>query len=225
MMRLPKLTPRQILIVLHDLVATAAALLLTFFVRFEGAALDARLAELKYLPVFLAYAAAIYLIFGLHRNKWRFTSVPDLYDIFRAIDRAGGFAARARLRAGRAQCLRHVLLRQDHHPALLVLADVLPRRHAYRLPLFPLRAHAAARQDRRRHADADPRPRRRRRGPAARHRERRGQEDLAGRRLVAVARPTAASRSAACRCSATSTTSSAWSPISPAATPSSRASC
>ena len=83
MMRLPKLTPRQILIVLHDLVATAAALLLTFFVRFEGAALDARLAELKYLPVFLAYAAAIYLIFGLHRNKWRFTSVPDLYDIFR----------------------------------------------------------------------------------------------------------------------------------------------
>ena len=81
---MPKLTPRQVLIVLHDLVATAAAIVLTFFVRFEGSALDARLAELKYLPVFLAYAAAVYLIFGLHRNKWRFTSVPDLYDIFRA---------------------------------------------------------------------------------------------------------------------------------------------
>jgi len=80
---LPKLTPRQVLIVLHDLVATAAAIVLTFFVRFEGAALSARLAEFKYLPVFLAYAAAVYLIFGLHRNKWRFTSVPDLYDIFR----------------------------------------------------------------------------------------------------------------------------------------------
>ncbi len=81
---MPKLTPRQILIVLHDLVATAAAIVLTFYVRFEGNALDTRLAELKYLPVFLVYAAAIYLIFGLYRNKWRFTSVPDLYDIFRA---------------------------------------------------------------------------------------------------------------------------------------------
>ncbi len=84
MIRLPKLTPRQVLIVLHDLVATAAAIVLTFYVRFEDNALDVRLAELKYLPVFLAYAAAVYLIFGLHRNKWRFTSVPDLYDIFRA---------------------------------------------------------------------------------------------------------------------------------------------
>jgi O-antigen biosynthesis protein WbqV len=83
-LQLPKLTPRQILIVLHDLVATAAAIVLTFYVRFEGNALDVRLTELKYLPVFLAYAAAVYLIFGLHRNKWRFTSVPDLYDIFRA---------------------------------------------------------------------------------------------------------------------------------------------
>jgi FlaA1/EpsC-like NDP-sugar epimerase len=82
---LPKLTPRQVLIVLHDLVATAAAIVLTFYVRFEGGALDARLAELKYLPVFLVYAASIYLLFGLHRNKWRFTSVPDLYDIFRAV--------------------------------------------------------------------------------------------------------------------------------------------
>jgi len=81
---LPKLTPRQVLIVLHDLVATAAAIVLTFYVRFEGSALDARLAEFKYLPVFLVYAASIYLVFGLHRNKWRFTSVPDLYDIFRA---------------------------------------------------------------------------------------------------------------------------------------------
>jgi len=81
---LPKFTPRQVLIVLHDLVATAAAIVLTFYVRFEGGALDARLPEFKYLPVFLVYAASIYLIFGLHRNKWRFTSVPDLYDIFRA---------------------------------------------------------------------------------------------------------------------------------------------
>src|ERR1035437_10901057 len=85
MTQLLKLTPRQILIVLHDLVATAAAIVLTFVVRFEGESLDTRLPGLKFLPVFLVYAAAVYFIFGLHRNKWRFTSVPDLYEIFRAV--------------------------------------------------------------------------------------------------------------------------------------------
>ena len=80
-----KLTPRQILIILHDLIATAAAVVLTFFMRFEGAALDERLHGLeKFLPFFLAYAALVYFIIGLHRNKWRFTSVPDLYNLFRA---------------------------------------------------------------------------------------------------------------------------------------------
>ena len=85
MTRLPKLTPRQILIVLHDLAVTAAAIVLTFFIRFEGQPLDERLPGLKFLPVFLAYAAAVYFIFNLHRNKWRFTSIPDLYNIFRAV--------------------------------------------------------------------------------------------------------------------------------------------
>ena len=80
-----KLTPRQILIVLHDLAATAAAIVLTFFIRFEGQPLDERLPGLKFLPVFLVYAAAVYFIFNLHRNKWRFTSIPDLYNIFRAV--------------------------------------------------------------------------------------------------------------------------------------------
>ncbi len=80
-----KLTPRQILIILHDLIATAAAVVLTFFMRFEGAALYERLRGLeKFLPVFLIYAAMVYFIIGLHRNKWRFTSVPDLYNLFRA---------------------------------------------------------------------------------------------------------------------------------------------
>ena len=83
MMRLPRLTPRQILIVLHDLAATAAAIVLTFLVRFEDQALDQRLVGLKYLPLFLAYAAVVYFVFDLHRNKWRFTSVPDLFNIFR----------------------------------------------------------------------------------------------------------------------------------------------
>ena len=30
------------------------------------------------------YSAIVYFVIGLHRNKWRFTSVPDLYNLFRA---------------------------------------------------------------------------------------------------------------------------------------------
>jgi O-antigen biosynthesis protein WbqV len=85
MIRPLKLTPRQILIVLHDVFATAAAVIATFFVRFEGAALNERVHGLElFLPFFLLYAAVVFLILGLHRNKWRFTSVPDLYNLFRA---------------------------------------------------------------------------------------------------------------------------------------------
>src|SRR5580765_2220679 len=84
-MKMTRLTPRQILIVLHDLLATAAAIIATFFLRFEGAALDERLHGLaRFLPAFLVYAAVVYFVIGLHRNKWRFTSVPDLYNLFRA---------------------------------------------------------------------------------------------------------------------------------------------
>jgi O-antigen biosynthesis protein WbqV len=85
MMRSPSLTPRQILIVLHDIVMTAAAVALTFVVRFEDQRLYDKLPLLEiFLPIFLVYAAVVYFIFGLHRNKWRFTSVPDLYNIARA---------------------------------------------------------------------------------------------------------------------------------------------
>jgi O-antigen biosynthesis protein WbqV len=85
MIRLPRLTPRQVLIVLHDLLATAAAIGLTFVMRFEGYVLFLKLPGLEiFLPFFLVYAVVVYFIFGLHRNKWRFTSVPDLTNIVRA---------------------------------------------------------------------------------------------------------------------------------------------
>ena len=65
-MRSLKLTPRQILIVLHDLLATAAAIVVTFFMRFEGAELNARLRGLwLFLPFFVIYAATVYFIIGL----------------------------------------------------------------------------------------------------------------------------------------------------------------
>jgi O-antigen biosynthesis protein WbqV len=85
MMAWKKLTSRQILIVLHDLLATFAALVLTFVVRFEDQRLYERITGLELLlPFFVIYAALVYFSFGLHRNKWRFTSIPDLFNIFRA---------------------------------------------------------------------------------------------------------------------------------------------
>ena len=85
MIRLPRLTPRQVLIVLHDLVATAAAIVLTFVVRFDEKLLAPKVHGLEiFVPIFVVYAGIVYFIIGLHRNKWRFTSVPDLYNIFRA---------------------------------------------------------------------------------------------------------------------------------------------
>src|SRR5581483_7692136 len=85
MTNLVRLTPRQILIILHDVLATAAAIVATFYLRFENGALDERLNGLvKFLPAFLVYATVVYLVIALHRNKWRFTSVPDLYNLFRA---------------------------------------------------------------------------------------------------------------------------------------------
>jgi len=85
MIRIPKLTSRQVLIVLHDLLATMAAIVVTFLMRFEGTALTERLRGLeRFLPFFLVYATVVYFILGLHRNKWRFTSIPDLYNLFRA---------------------------------------------------------------------------------------------------------------------------------------------
>jgi O-antigen biosynthesis protein WbqV len=80
-----RLTPRQWLIVLHDLAVTAAAILATFLIRFEGALLEDRLPGLFYLlPPFVLFAGFVYFAFGLYKAKWRFASVPDLVNIFRA---------------------------------------------------------------------------------------------------------------------------------------------
>ena len=85
MLRLPRLTGRQVLIVLHDLAMTAAALVGTFFVRFEGAELAWRIDKLAMLlPAVVVYAACVYFAFGLYKAKWRFASLPDLMNILRA---------------------------------------------------------------------------------------------------------------------------------------------
>lgn len=71
--------------VVHDLVATALAVLLTFWFRFTGAQLDERLHALPLLlPPFLLLAGLVYARLRLYRTKWRFASLPDLAAIVRA---------------------------------------------------------------------------------------------------------------------------------------------
>lgn len=85
MIRLPKLTLRQLMIVAHDLLATAAALIASFYVRFETPGLLERLDGLVMIvPPFVIYAGVVYYLFGLYKSKWRFASLPDLQNIFRA---------------------------------------------------------------------------------------------------------------------------------------------
>jgi O-antigen biosynthesis protein WbqV len=79
-------SPRRVGIVLFDLVVTAFALVATFYVRFENGGFDERLHWLLvYLPVYLVYAGTIYWIFNLYIGKWRFASLPDLWNILRAV--------------------------------------------------------------------------------------------------------------------------------------------
>ena len=81
-----RLTPRIGLILLHDLVATAAAIIASFYIRFEAIGLAQREDLLiVVLPGFVAYAGFIYAFFDLYRSKWRFASLPDLFNIVRAV--------------------------------------------------------------------------------------------------------------------------------------------
>src|SRR5579884_520617 len=75
-------TPRMTLILIHDLVAAVAAVVAAFYIRFEASGLEERWnLLLLLLPGFVLYAALVYSIFGLFKNKWRFTSLPDVVGI------------------------------------------------------------------------------------------------------------------------------------------------
>ena len=181
------MSPRRALVVAHDLLATAAAVVASFFIRFEAAGLVERGDELLiFLPGFIVYAGIIYFLFHLYEVEVAVRVAPGPDEHHARGDGAGRVAAGARLHPGRAQRARAVLLRQDHHRPLLGAADGVPGRLQGRLPLLPLHPHPAAGARRRGQSDARPRTRRRRRSAAARDRERRGQEDLAGRHPLAV---------------------------------------
>src|SRR5439155_15939951 len=67
------------------LVATAATIIVSFYVRFEDNGFAERIDGLiVVLPGFVLYAGFVYSFFQLYKSKWRFASLPDLYNIFRA---------------------------------------------------------------------------------------------------------------------------------------------
>jgi len=79
------LNVRRLLIIAHDLIATAAAVLASFYLRFEAAGLAEREHTLlTFLPAFVVYAGIVYFFFHLYESKWRFASLPDLMNILRA---------------------------------------------------------------------------------------------------------------------------------------------
>ena len=80
-----KVSPRIVLVVAHDLAATAAAIVASFYIRFEATGVADRLHTLVlFLPGFIIYAGIIYSLFHLYESKWRFASLPDLANIVRA---------------------------------------------------------------------------------------------------------------------------------------------
>jgi FlaA1/EpsC-like NDP-sugar epimerase len=78
-------SPRKALVVAHDLFMTAAAVVASFYIRFEADGLMERRDTLfTFLPAFVVYAGIVYFLFHLYESKWRFASLPDLMNIVRA---------------------------------------------------------------------------------------------------------------------------------------------
>jgi O-antigen biosynthesis protein WbqV len=85
MTRLSSLTYRNWLIALHDVLATTAAVLASFYLRFEGEPLFDRLPLLlRILPYFIAFSIVVCYACNLTTTKWRFISLPDALNILRA---------------------------------------------------------------------------------------------------------------------------------------------
>jgi FlaA1/EpsC-like NDP-sugar epimerase len=85
MIRFSTFTPRMWLILAHDLLVTATAVVASFFIRFEETGLIERWRFLAIvLPAFVVYSGFVYVVSGLYKAKWRFTSLPDLFNIVRA---------------------------------------------------------------------------------------------------------------------------------------------
>ena len=84
MMRLQNLTLRNVLIATHDVLATMAALFVSFYLRFEGNAFYDRVPLLlRILPYFIVFSVVVCYACRLTTTKWRFISLPDALNILK----------------------------------------------------------------------------------------------------------------------------------------------
>ena len=77
---------RAFLAFLHDVFMAAAALVASLYLRIGGGILDyePRLTA-TYVVSFTLIAASVFLLTGLYRGIWRYASLPDLFNIARAV--------------------------------------------------------------------------------------------------------------------------------------------
>src|SRR6202795_2922447 len=81
---LSSLTSRNLLIAIHDAIATMLAVLASFYLRFEGELFSDKLPLLlQILPYFIALSVLVCYVFNLTTTKWRFISLPDALNILR----------------------------------------------------------------------------------------------------------------------------------------------
>src|SRR5580700_7730362 len=85
MTRFSHLTSRNLLIAVHDVLATAFALFAALYLRFDGGDgfFDRLPLVFRMLPYFLAFSVAVAYFFNLTTTKWRFISLPDALNILR----------------------------------------------------------------------------------------------------------------------------------------------
>ena len=145
MTRFSNLTSRNLLIAIHDALATTLAVLASFYLRFEGELLSDRLPLLlRILPYFIALSVIVCYVFNLTTTKWRFISLPDVFNILRTATVLTVALLAARLHFRRTERSWHLLPRQNHYRTLLVSRGVFPERIALCLSLFSLHTRAAS---------------------------------------------------------------------------------
>src|ERR1700720_228745 len=84
MMLLPNLTRRNALISIHDALATALAVLASFYLRFEGDPAGRLPLLLRILPYFIVFSVIVCYTLELSTTKWRFISLPHALNVLRA---------------------------------------------------------------------------------------------------------------------------------------------
>ncbi len=77
---------RHFVIIAHDLIMTAVAVVLSFFLRWGSVEFLSRLDEIALATLIVTPAAgATYWVFRFHHSPWRFVSIPDLTKIGSAV--------------------------------------------------------------------------------------------------------------------------------------------